>query len=266
MTVLPDKSTTLESICPVSISEKDCRNTIKPVVIFNYMQDLAAKSIESYDRRFSCEELLKNGQGWFLIRYRIEFDDYFSHVDELKIKTECRGAQKMTTYRDFDVYDNITGSRILRACSSWFIVDLAAKSVVNILKEYPDFLQYEKRESDLVLRKLKSPDRFDAEKIFHVRYDDLDINNHVNNTVYIAWALEAAGYEFRTLHRLKSLDVYFKHEAKYGEDILSRIKYNSENFTTEHLITNISNGEDLCFLSAQWIKYTRTRQEPIYQI
>ncbi len=82
---------TLESICHVSISEKDCQNTVKPVVILNYMQDLAADSINLYDERYCCEELLRNGQGWFLIRYRIESDEYDKGVKELNVKTESRG-------------------------------------------------------------------------------------------------------------------------------------------------------------------------------
>ncbi len=246
--------TTLESICHVSISEKDCQNTVKPVVILNYMQDLAADSINLYDERYCCEELLRNGQGWFLIRYRIEFDDYDKGVKELKVKTESRGCQKMTAYRDFEVLDNKTGERILRATSSWFIVDIAKKSVVNIAQTYPDFLKFEKRENDIELRKLKSISEFDSEKRFQVRYDDLDINRHVNNTVYIGWALEALDYDFRISHRLKSMDIYFKHEVSYGEDVLSCVKYDSENCATEHMIKNAQTGEELCLLRAEYVK------------
>ena len=42
----------------------------------------------------------------------------------------------------------------------------------------------------------------------------LDLNGHVNNTVYITWAMEALDYEFRSKHKLKTLDIYFKHEVK----------------------------------------------------
>lgn len=246
-----ENPTKLEAVFKVSISETDCMNNVKPVVIFNYMQDLAARSIETYDRRYSCEELLKNNRGWFLIRYRIEFENYKIPVKELLVKTECRGVQKMTTYRDFDVFDNLTGERILRASSSWFIVDINKKSVVNIQQEYPGFLEYEKRDNDIVLRKLRPIESFDSEKSFHVRYDDLDLNNHVNNTVYIAWALEALDYDFRISHRLKSVDIYFKHEAKYGDDIVSQVKYDNENSLTEHLIRNAV-GEELCILRFVW--------------
>ena len=49
----------------------------------------------------------------------------------------------------------------------------------------------------------------DCEKTFHVRYDDLDINNHVNNTVYITWALEALDCDFRKSHNIKGYGYLF---------------------------------------------------------
>ena len=257
MSIIFDKSTektAMQMICPVSISETDCCHKVKPVVIFNYMQDLAAKSIIYYNSNFSCEELLQKGLGWFLIRYRIEFDTCPKDVKELLVKTECRGAWKMTTFRDFEVYDNTTGNRILRAGSSWLIVDLNNKSVVNISQEYPEFLKFEKREDDLVLQKLRAIDRVDGEKVFTVRYDDIDVNNHVNNTVYIAWALETLGYDFRTQHDLKSLDIYFKHDVKYGEDIVSQVNIDKDNLISHHVIKNASTGEELCLLKAEFVK------------
>jgi medium-chain acyl-[acyl-carrier-protein] hydrolase len=142
----------------------------------------------------------------------------------------------------------------LRATSSWLIVDLVKKSVVNIRNEFKDFFNFQKREDDLSLNKLKSIDSVDFEKVFSVRYDDLDINKHVNNTVYVTWALEALDYDFRANYGLKSLDIYFKHEAKYGEDVISQVKINQEDLTTEHVIKNSVTGEELCLLRAEFAK------------
>jgi medium-chain acyl-[acyl-carrier-protein] hydrolase len=245
---------TLKEVFPISIAETDCTHRIKPVVVFNYMQDVAEKSIDKIGHEYSCNELLKKGLGWFLIRYRIEFDFQPKDVKEIEVLTQSRGCQKLTAYRDFEVFDKFSGDRILRATSSWLIVDLDKKSVVNIQKEFSEFFELQPKEDDLLLRKLKLLDRVDFEKVFSVRYDDLDINKHVNNTVYITWALEALDYDFRANYSLKSLDVYFKHEAKYGEDIVSQVKINREYLITEHVIRNKISGEELCLLRAEFAK------------
>lgn len=107
-----NKACTLERICPISISETDCNHKIKTSVLFNFMQDLAAKSIDTYGHQYSCDGLAKNGLGWFIIRYRVEFDEYPKDVKEIKLQTESRGCQRMTSFRDFEIFDNESGERI----------------------------------------------------------------------------------------------------------------------------------------------------------
>ena len=238
---------TLQQIFPVAIAETDCVHNVKPVAI-------ASQSIERYDKKYGCEAFAKLGYAWFLIRYHIEFENQPKNTTKLRIQTESRGIRRMNAYRDFEVYDDNTGVRILRATSLWFVIDLKNKSVVNAQKEFLDFNIFEPREDDLELRKLTTADKFDNEKVFHVRYDDIDVNNHVNNTVYITWALEALDYNFRKNNRLKTLDIYFKHEAKYGEDIISQVKIDKENKVTEHLIKSKTSGEELCLLRAEFEK------------
>lgn len=252
MTIVINEQTdkyTEESIFSVSIAEADCMGRVKPVVLLNYMQDVADKSINKVNLGY--EDIVKKGLGWFLIRYRVEFDSDLKNIEELKVQTENRGSQKIHAYRDFEVFDNITGNRVLRAATSWFLVDVESKSLVNISQDYPKLIKFEKREDDLNLQKLKSPESFDFEKSFSVRYDDLDVNKHVNNTVYIGWALEALDFDYRNSHSLKILDIYYKHEAKYGDEILSQVKF-CDDCVTEHVIRNSETGEELCLLKMKW--------------
>lgn len=244
----------LEVYYPVGVGDSDKQYYLKPAALFNYMQDIAAKSINHYNPRYCWDELYKKGRGWFVTRYRIEFESYPLQISELRLVTESRGCHKMNAYRDFEAYDTKTGKLLMKGASSWLIVNLDDKSIINIHNEYPDFPVFEKREYDLVLNKIRSFETSDSEKVFHVRYDDLDINNHVNNTTYITWAMESLDYDFRASHVLKYLDINFKHEVGYGEDILSQVKYNNENLTTEHIIKNVRTGEELCVLKVWYSK------------
>lgn len=248
------QNTTLQLDYTVAVGESDRQYYLKPAVLFNYMQDLAAKGINHYDPRYCWDELYKNGLGWFLIKFRVEFDKYPSHLSSINLQTESRGCQRLNAFRDFEAFDKATGERLFRATSSWLIVDLKDKSVINVQQHYPDFPLFEKREDDLSMKKVRAFDDVDSEKTFHVRYDDLDINGHVNNTVYITWAMEALDYDFRSSHVLKSMDIYFKHEVQYGEDILSQVKYDRENLVTEHVVRKASSGEELCLIKAEYTK------------
>ena len=45
------------------------------------------------------------------------------------------------------------------------------------------------------------------------RFDDIDVNQHINNAVYAVWATESVGYKYRTEHKLKKIDINFKKEV-----------------------------------------------------
>ena len=90
------------------------------------------------------------------------------------------------------------------------------------------------------------------EKEFEIRYNDLDVNGHANNGNYIVWALEPLSFGFKNNHRIKTLDMIYKKEAKYGEKIISQVEI-KEDATTVHRLQNIE-GEDLFLLECVWTK------------
>ncbi len=245
ITVLNNGFYTLEKKYPISMSELDMNYSVKPAALLNLLQDTASRNIANTP--FGNVELNNEGLGWFLVRYRLEFDKYPTGLNEIVIQTENRGTLRQTAYRDFEVFD-VAGSRLLRATTSWLMVDLENKSLINIGQKFPDIKSFEKREDDLQLQKLKTLFQWDKEILFHVRYEDLDMNGHVNNTVYISWAMEALDFEFRKSHEIKTMDIYYKHEVRYGEDVISLVKFDPENNVSEHVIKNSQTGEELCLL------------------
>ena len=235
----------------IRYSEMDYDLVLKPSALLQFMQDLASDNAEMLN--FGYSYILKKNLAWFLLKYHIEFDDYPKGLYELTIKTEPRGCNKLFAFRDFEfLYDN---KQIGRGASTWALVDLDTKSMANTIEalgDNPYMKLYEKRDTDLVYGKVRPPQKIDIEKIFEIRFDDLDVNQHVNNANYIVWAFEPLDFEFRKQYKLKTLDMVFKKELKYGSKVLSQIEINGN--TTTHAVKNNDTGEELCLVSAEWIK------------
>ena len=111
---------------------------------------------------------------------------------------------------------------------------------------------FEKREDDMIYKKIKPIEKVDASKIFEIRYEDIDVNCHANNCNYIIWAFEPLDFGFRSSHKLKTLDIQFKKEIKYGGSVLSELEFKDEK-TTVHVIKNAQTNEELCLLEAEWV-------------
>ena len=85
-TQIKDTFYKLEKTYPVSMAEQDMLYSIKPAALLNLLQDAASRNLEGSP--FSNPELNAQDLGWFLVRYRIEFDQYPQGVNEILIKTE----------------------------------------------------------------------------------------------------------------------------------------------------------------------------------
>ena len=234
----------------IRYSEMDCNLVLKPAALLMFLQDLASDNAEALN--FGYSYIIKHNLAWFLLKYRIEFDEYPCGLYDLTIRTKPRGYNKLFAFRDFEIlHDN---KRISRATSTWALVDLNTKGMANVseaLQSNPYMTLYEKREDDLVYEKIKLPEVFDIEKIFEIRFDDLDVNQHVNNANYIVWAFEALDFEFRKSHKIKTLDMMFKKEITYGAKVLSCASVTDDK--TVHVLKNADTGEDLCIVSAKWV-------------
>ena len=231
-------------------SEIDQNLAMKPFALLNFLQDIASKNAEDWG--FGYSYIHPRNYAWFLIKYRMEFEEYPSDIQDLTLKTEPRGYNKLFAYRDFEL---CSGKKVLgRMHSMWSIVDIDSRSIVPVataILDNPHMIAFEKREDDLSFAKITPVTNPVLEKKFEVRYNDLDLNGHANNGNYIVWAFEPLSFEFKNQHRIKTIDMIYKKEARFGEKLVSQIEFKNDKITI-HRLQNLE-GEDLFLLECEWI-------------
>jgi len=81
---------------------------------------------------------------------------------------------------------------------------------------------------------------------------DLDINRHVNHTVYVQWALEALPRELLLETAPAEIEVAYRAEAFYGDEIAARAQVEDAGRSFRHQIVNASTGAELARLRTLW--------------
>lgn len=238
-------------ICPIKYYELDFNKTLKPSALMNFLQDVATLNAEMLG--FGPSFVFPRNYAWFLIKYHMEFDEYPQNLDGIMIKTEARGVSKIIANRDFEIWTTDNKKRLGRIISSWMMIDLSKKSVLPLAKIVDAMPAFEKRENDLQFEKIVASNKIDYEKNFEIRFDDIDVNQHVNNANYIIWAFETIPYEFRGKYKLKTLDIVYKKEIAFGHKILSVLELDEETKVSTHILKNETTQEDLCYINAKWI-------------
>ena len=242
-------STVFQKEYEIKYYEQNVKGSLKESALLNFMQDIATLSAESLG--FGPSFVFSNNYAWVVLKYHIELYDEIKNTNTLIIKTEPRGTSRLYAYRDFEFFVNNV-QPVGKAVSTWALIDMNTRKLLPAEQILADYMpHYEKRDSELDYNKILLPEKEDYQKEFEVRFDDIDINNHANNCNYIIWALEPLGFDFRSSHYIKTMDIVFKKEIKFGGKVLSQIEIIDENHSL-HVLKNFDTGEELCLINIVW--------------
>lgn len=233
----------------IKFSEINYNNELKETVFLNFLQDAAATNAE--DNGFGYSFISKNNWAWFLLKYHLKIYNWPKNPQNLTIKTWPKGISKIYCLRDFEVLDE-KGNKIAVASSSWALLDIGTKKLISPKDAFEKIPIEDLTALDTKFPKIEPLTQADTTKIFDIEYNDIDINQHVNNANYVDWALETLDFEFRTQNTIREIQIQYKKEIKYGNKVVSEVQFIDNNTTTLHSIKNKTNGEELCLIKIIW--------------
>lgn len=205
----------------VRINEVGFDGKIKLNALFNYLQEVATNHANAIG--IGKDNLGRKNYYWILSRVSVEIYDNLRFGDELKVVTWPKGIDKLYAIRDYEIYKS-TGELIANGTSSWIILDAETYK-----PQRPKVMgdQYK----TVPMSAIKEPAiKIKPEKEGEVRYqltasyEHLDVNNHVNNAVYINWICNALNERFFRVNVIKKITINYISEVKWGQKITIRNK------------------------------------------
>jgi acyl-ACP thioesterase len=231
--------------------ETDASGLVKTVSLLNYLQDAAGEHAGLLG--LSVPDLFKRGLTWVLSRYHVLIRRHPRMGERLEITTWPSGKSGYFATRDFEMAS--AAGPVLSATSSWMIIDLERKAPVKVDAVIDVPYAVDRRALDDPFASLPVPSAREAEVRFRVESGHLDWNRHVNNAVYVQWALEAVPAEVLTRRRPLELEVSYRAETFYGEEVLSVIQAvpgADPGPVYLHQILNAASGTELTRLRTRW--------------
>lgn len=205
------------TVFTVRSSEIDYQGQITLPMLVSYMQEAAWNNTTSLG--ISMYKLLEQGLTWVLQRFRVEMFRYPRHREEITVETWASGREKVFLHRDFRIYDQ--DKQLLgQATSVWLVMDVVKRQLASI----PDFvmaMELAPGYEPLPFAKGKLPALKDEQHELQtqVRWHDIDLNKHVNNTRYLQWALETLPSDLLEQKQLSEVDIIFRSETTLGDTI-----------------------------------------------
>lgn len=208
---------TYERTFEITSTEVDTFGNHRPAALLRFFQDMATEhsALLNIERDYLGAEYHAI---WMLVRVWYRMDRPLKMGEQVMIRTWHRGAGGLIVYRDFDLY--VDGKPVGEAVSAWVVADvesrkmlrpgtiqnLAAASVPEQVKEKQLKLIRVPKERKLIYTKT-------------VRYSDLDINGHMNNTKYADVLLDALAPEELRGKFISEMQLNYTQECLYGEQM-----------------------------------------------
>ena len=219
--------------------------------LINLMQETAMQQV--LIMKVSVWDLEKHHISWVLMRLQLKINKIPQLGDRIKIVTNPSGFEKFFTYRDYRIYDD-KDQLIASASSTWLMMDTIKRRMTRI----PDFIldyQTPNETHPPLPRPLNKLNPFEADqfidKPFQVNWHDLDFNEHLSNVHYIKWMLETMEDEVLKKGQLQQLDLIYRSEALWKEELISQThQIDALNF--QHRLIRKSDQKELASAQTKW--------------
>ena len=159
---------------------------------------------------------------WIITEYDIEVVRLPRFAEEITIETEALSYNRLFCYRRFTIYDE-TGQELIHMMATFVLMDRDSRKVHVVEPEIVAPYQ-----SDFDKKLIRGP-KYESlnesiSKDYHVRFYDLDMNGHVNNSKYLDWIFEVMGANFLTQYIPKRINLKYVKEVRPGGVITSSVE------------------------------------------
>ncbi len=232
----------------VRIADANAQAKLKIPSLFEMLQEVATEHAQKLGVDFASLSPL--GLGWALSKMSVQLHRLPNWNERVYITTWASVRERISTFREFEA-KSATGEPLFTARSQWVLFDLNTRRLAKMerLADWTrDATSFANEETfqDHLLR--PSPD---AQSIdCHIRNNDIDLNGHVNNSIYIVWAVQSLSDEFLKAKTPTWIKINFLEEIKPHEQVISLCQ-NGETQTL-HSIINASTQRECARVNIQW--------------
>lgn len=201
----------------VRFSEVGTDNHLTSKGFMRYMQEAASMHSESLGYGLTNNE--KNHLTWVIANWKLQIFDNPPCGTDIIIKTWARSLVKFYSYRDFEVYDN-SGKLLAIATSKWILLNSQTKSIIRIPENMLN--DYDPIDKCVFKEKMDEKNKGEISNCvyeYNIQRRDLDTNHHVNNLVFLDYAMETLPEDVFMSCDFKNIEIIYKKEILYKSTI-----------------------------------------------
>ena len=193
-------------------SDFDKFNHIKPSAVLDLFQDAAGQ--HAIEIGVSFDEMIKRSYLWVLTKIKFNIIKEPTSYQKVIVKTWPLPPNRLSYRREYAIV-NENNELIIAGSSEWVVIDSEKRRFVSAPDLYPFSDGF--HEELMFEGKLGKVADFEAKGTPHTvntGFSELDVNNHVNNTKYANFVLDAINPQEN--NQLETFQIDYRKEVFHG--------------------------------------------------
>ena len=194
-------------------------NKISNKAIIKILENIGG--MESEEAGYGLNEIETTYLSWILLAWKIKIIKRPKYNEEITAKTWAREANKVFTYREYQIFD-ANGELCVIATSKWTLIDIRTLKLASISDEV--ISKYEFYNTSVfengTIDKLKEPLTQISQIDYKVLRSQIDVNQHVHNLYYLDFAYEALPEEVYNKEEANNIEIMYKKQIKLDDKIM----------------------------------------------
>ena len=239
----------------IRLHETDSNQKISPTNLLGHLQEVAVN--HSKEHGFGKTTLEKENKMWVLNKTQVEMIEYPSFGDSILIETWVKNVYKSLSQRESTLKSKNTGKTIGHAISLWVCIDINSYELKdigeNIMKKMKPSLKTSYFKN---VKRIKPLTEYQSSKLFKANYTDIDALNHVNNSKYLEWTINAVDSDFHQNYLLKAFTLNYENSIFLNDNIrLELSEETKKDSTSIHFkIHSNENTQIACLIELEYFK------------
>jgi medium-chain acyl-[acyl-carrier-protein] hydrolase len=232
--------------------ETDPLGRIQVPILCKLLQEVAVTHADLLG--VAVETMAERGTAWVLSRLDLTLDRWPKANEELVVTTWPEAMNRLLVERRFTVSD--ANEAVIGSVSTlWCVLDLSRRRPVRLPSEAWDrFDEHDIGSEPEKGQPIGVPEEVEQTLEFTVRRSDLDAADHVNNTSYVEWAIEAVPTRIWSTADITRLEIQFVSECHHGQTVVSESQTVNlgDRFEIHHRLVRHEDGQEVARARTLW--------------
>lgn len=230
----------------VRTADADKNGELKFSALLLMLQEAGAEHAEIL--KVGYAHLKDKNLGWALAKMAMHVEEIPRWGERISIQTWVSESTKITTYREFLV-NGADERPLFKVRTQWVLFNTQKRRIerIDLVKELLEENPKKACEEDFLEKLEPAQTRTHSAKMFALK-NDIDMNCHVNNAVYLSWAFEALPDDIIEKFAPKKIRIDFLDEVALRNDVDSvcQIVEGEKFLKSRHSILNLSKASRDC--------------------